>query len=220
MLLPVLAEIVVPTLTYFALRAVGFSAVWSFALPAIGVAAFAAVQTVRSRTIDTIGVLVFIELAVSLSLTSVTDDPRFSAVRPAIYLLFTGAYFLVTCVVGRPIMYLMATPMATNGGDPVRSAAYASAWEYSPRFRRIERLMTAGVGLVLFVDSAIRIVIVFSFPADQVGRSFLLSNVASIVMIVLVIAIMIAGVRAASPIVDALAEAESSAHRSISLIPE
>ncbi|WP_378740246.1 VC0807 family protein [Nocardia brasiliensis] len=201
-LLPLFGNVIVSTVLYFALRAVGFSEIWSLAIPGIIVAITTTVGSIRRRSLDVIGALVIVELAVSLGLAFVTDDPRIAAIRPALYMLTTGAFFLFTCVVGKPVMYLLATPMATNGGEPRRTAAYHRAWDEEPRFRRLERVMTAGVGLTMFLDSGLRVAIVYSSPATDLDRSFLVSNGAAIVMVVLVVAIMFTCIPRLSKIVD------------------
>ena len=71
---------------------------------------------------------------------------------------------MVTCRVGRPIMYAAAAPMATDGGEPVRTRAYELAWAI-PSFRRNSRLMTAIIGALMILDSVIRIAVVYHYPA-------------------------------------------------------
>ncbi|MGW4844504.1 VC0807 family protein [Nocardia brasiliensis] len=201
-LLPLFGNVIVSTVLYFVLRAIGFSEIWSLAIPGIVVAVTTTVGSIRRRSLDVIGALVLVELVVSLGLAFVTDDPRIAAIRPALYMLTTGGFFLFTCVVGKPVMYLLATPMATNGGEPRRTEAYHRAWDEEPRFRKLERLMTLGVGLTMFLDSGLRIGIVYSSPASDLDRSFLVSNGAAIVMVVLVIVIMVAFIPRLSKIVD------------------
>jgi hypothetical protein len=199
---PIVIDVVVPIVLYFVLRAVGLGEVAAFAVSGVITGVAAVVGTLRKGKLDTIKVLVCFELALSLGLAIAVDDPRIAAVRPSIYLIVAGVYFLFSCVVGRPVLYLMARPMATDGGEYWRTRAYDRAWPSSAPFRRTQRWLTGSIGAVMLLDSIVRVVIVFSYPADQVDTSFLLSNAAGVVMIVLVIGLMVFFVRKGSPIVD------------------
>ncbi|GGG18586.1 hypothetical protein GCM10007304_35670 [Rhodococcoides trifolii] len=204
-LLPTVGTVLVSVVLYFVLRGLGFSEIWSLTIPGVASAALTIVNSVKQKRLDTIGVLVVLELVITLGLAFTSDDPRIAAIRPAFYTLISGAYFLFTCRVGRPIMYTAATPMATDGGEPVRTRAYELAWD-NPRFRRNSRLMTGVIGVIMFADSAIRIAVVYHYPAADLDRAFLLSQIAGVVMIVGVIVTMIVFVRPGSKVVDSLME--------------
>ncbi|MGU3436382.1 VC0807 family protein [Actinomycetes bacterium M1A6_2h] len=202
-LVPTFGTVFVSVAAYFVLRRLGFSEIWSLTIPGIASAAMTVANSVRQRRLDTLGALVVLELAITLGLAFTTDDPRIAAIRPAFYTLISGAYFLFTCRVGRPIMYTLATPMATDGGEPVRTRAYEMAWDI-PKFRRNSRLMTGIIGVIMLVDSAIRVAVVYHYPASDLDRAFLLSQIAGVVMIVGVIATMVVFVRPGSKVVDGL----------------
>ena len=81
-----------------------------------------------------------------------------------------GVYFLFTCVVGRPVVYIAAAPIA-SGGDPVRADASVRARDEPATFRLRERLMTAAFGVALVVESMLRVWIVYHWSAAHVpGR--------------------------------------------------
>lgn len=153
---PLVLDVVAPTMRYYLLRACGVGEVAAFAVTAV-LTGFAAVAvSLRRRILDTVKVLVCLELALSIGLSIAVHDPRVAAVRSAVYLLIAGGYFLLSCVVGRPVLYVMATPMATDGGEPVRTRAYEWAWLNAARFRAHQRMLTGSVGAVMFLDSALR----------------------------------------------------------------
>ena len=143
--LPLAVDVVVPTALYFVLTELGASPVWALSVAGAATAVSTVVTTVRRGRLDGVGVLVIVEIAISLALLLVTADPRFLLLKPSIYTLITAGYLYLTCVVGRPVGYEAATPMAT-GGDPRRLAAYREAWVCSAPFRRRERLVTATFG--------------------------------------------------------------------------
>jgi hypothetical protein len=201
---PLVLDVVAPTMGYYLLRACGVGEVAAFAVTAV-LTGFAAVAvSLRRRILDTVKVLVCLELALSIGLSIAVHDPRVAAVRSAVYLLIAGGYFLLSCVVGRPVLYVMATPMATDGGEPVRTRAYEWAWLNAARFRAHQRMLTGSVGAVMFLDSALRVLIVFSYPSDQVDASFLYSNAVGVMMIALVAVLMIFFVRRGSRYIDAI----------------
>jgi hypothetical protein len=142
----------------------------------------AVVGTVRRRRLDSIGLLVVAEIALSIALLLITDDPRILLIKPSFYVGFAAIYAFATCLVGKPIGYESAKPFATKG-DPERLAAYERAWECSPQFRRKERVITAGWGVAFLADALLRVLVVYSFSADQVSESLLLSQVPGIVLI-------------------------------------
>jgi hypothetical protein len=73
--------------------------------------------------------------------------------------------------------------MATQG-DPARLAFYEQLWDRSPQFRLTHKIVTAGFGLALAVDSILRVVIVYRFPLE---KSMWLSNVPHVAAMILII---------------------------------
>jgi hypothetical protein len=202
-LAPLLADVVVPIVAYLGLKRLGLGDFWALTLSGVGTGAVTAINSVRRRRLDFIGVLIIIELALTVALLFSTKDPRFVAVRPAFYTVVTGLYLGLTCFVGRPITYLAAQPMVTRG-EPDRTLAYERAWERSAEFRRRQRLMTAAFALVLLIEAALRVIVVFHYPARQVQHSFLISQLPGIILLAAVLGYFRLQVPALSRIVRAL----------------
>jgi hypothetical protein len=131
------------------------------------------------RRLDGFALLVLVELAATIALTSVNNDPRFVLIRPSFYTTIAGVYVLTTVWTERPFM-MQVTKAVAAGGDPVRAEAFERAGRESTRFRRAEQAMTIGLALVLFAEAALRIVTVMSHPASRVLVSSLWSQVGSI----------------------------------------
>jgi hypothetical protein len=106
---------------------------------------------------------------VSIVLLLVPRDPRVVLLKPSVNTLIAAVYLYATCIIGRPVVYVAATPLATQG-DPVRLRAYREAWEVSPLFRSRERLVTAGFGTALLLEAVFRVVIVLSLPGGDRPR--------------------------------------------------
>jgi hypothetical protein len=122
----------------------------------------------RGRRIDGFGLFVLIEVAASVAVTVVSDDPRFVLARHSVYLAIGGVYAIVTCWVGRPLMLDATKPMAA-AGDPLRAQGYENAWTNSPRFRTIKRLMTAGLGVVLVAVAVLQALLVYTSTKSVLG---------------------------------------------------
>jgi hypothetical protein len=171
-----LIDIGAPIIVYFILHSLGVGDVLALTIGAMVTAINAIAGTVRRRRLDSIGLLVVAEIALSIALLLITEDPRILLIKPSFYVGFAAIYAFATCFVGQPIGYESAKPFATKG-DPERLAAYERAWECSPEFRRTERVITAGWGVAFLADAVLRVLVVYSFSADQVSESLLLSQV-------------------------------------------
>jgi hypothetical protein len=210
-LLPTLLDIVVPVVLYFVLKKVGFSDFWALTAAGVGTGVWTLYTTIKRGKLDWIGILVILEIILTVALLFVTNDPRVVAIKPAFYTALTGLYFFFTCVVGKPIVYLAVTPMATEG-DPVRTEAYNLAWVESPKFRLIERGITAMFGLVLVVEAILRIFIVYHYSVDKLSESFVISQLPGLVLIVAALGFVRLQVPVISKIVDGIQERLKNEH--------
>jgi hypothetical protein len=139
----------------------------------------------RGRTghrIDGFAVLVLIEVALSVVLTSISGDARFVLARSSFYVAVGGAVILATTWSERPVMRVALAPVAAKG-DPARAAAFERAWRNSRRFRMLYRAMTAGLGGVLLADAVLRVVVIYSYPSGAVLQSSLTSQLPLVVLI-------------------------------------
>jgi hypothetical protein len=156
------------------------------------------------RRLDGFALLVVVELAATIVLTSVSNDPRFVLLRPSFYTAIAGVYVLTTAWTVRPLMMQVSKPMAA-GGDPVRADAFERAGRESLRFRHAEQAMTIGLAIVLFAEAALRVVTVMSHPTSDVIASSVRSQVGSIGLFVIYFAVIrLVFVPRASREVDAL----------------
>ena len=159
----------------------------------LGTAVLVIVQGVNlfrgRRRLDGFALLVLVELAATIVLTSINNDPRFVLIRPSFYTTIAAVYVLTTVWSARPFM-MQVTKAVAAGGDPVRADAFERAGRESTRFRRAEQAMTIGLALVLFAEAALRIVTVLSHPASDVLVSSLWSQAGSIGLFVIYFAVV------------------------------
>lgn len=123
-------DVVAPMALFFVLNRLGVPPIWSLLLGSAIVLLSMTVNTVRQRRVDRVGILVLVEIAVSIVLLFVWRDPRFLLAKPSLYTAIAGVYLIATSFRGRPLTYDGAFQIGTKG-DPVRSAAFARCWERS-----------------------------------------------------------------------------------------
>lgn len=165
-LLPLLLEIVIPIGGYFLLHALGVDDFWALTIPGILTAVVALTNTVRRRTLDRIGLLVFLEIVLSAVLLLVTRDPKIILLKPSFFTGLAGLYLLYTCFAGRAFVFEVSKPIATRG-DPERERAFEMAWQRSAPFRQEERRITAVWGILWLAEAATRAVVVLGSPVSE-----------------------------------------------------
>ncbi|GAA3529675.1 hypothetical protein GCM10022222_10770 [Amycolatopsis ultiminotia] len=201
--LPLLLDLVVPIGGYFLLSKVfGVDEFWALAISGTATGIGTVVNTVRARRIDAFGLLVLIELALSLALLALTVDPRIILLKPGFLIGVAGIYALVTCFVGKPLAYESGKPFATKG-NPAMLSAYERAWDRSARLRKTIRSVTVVWALAFLADAVLRTIIVYSYRRQEIDQSFLLSQAPLIVLLVLAILYTRARMRPLRPIIEA-----------------
>ncbi|MEU7138509.1 VC0807 family protein [Nocardia sp. NPDC046473] len=135
-----------------------------------------------THPIDRFAVLVLAEVVAGIVLTSISGDARFVLARSSLYLAVAGIVILATAWTAHPFMRDALKPIAAKG-DPLRAEGFDRTWSKSARFRMIYRFVTATLGLVLLADAALRVVVIYSYSADQAGESSLVSGLPLIVLV-------------------------------------
>ncbi|TDQ00181.1 VC0807 family protein [Labedaea rhizosphaerae] len=186
-LLPFLLDLIIPIGGYFLLHTVfGLSAFWALTIGGLATMVNAIVNTVRRGRLDSFGLLVVFEVALSVVLLFVSRDPRVLLLKPAFYVAVGGLWALGTLRLAKPLAYESGKPFATKG-DPTLVAAYERAFDQSPRFRSALRSVTAVWGVAFLLDAVLRVVIVYRFTPDQINDSLVLSQVPLLALLVLAI---------------------------------
>ncbi|NRD78985.1 hypothetical protein HPT25_16595 [Bacillus sp. BRMEA1] len=185
-ILPLLVDLIAPGVAYFLLHQLGLNDVVALTVSGVAAGLTTALQTARNRKLDGIGLLIVLEIALSIVLMIWTNDPRILLIKPSFYIGAAAIYAWTTCFVGRPLSYETAKPVATKG-DPIRMAAYERAWERSGPFRRGERIMTAGWGGFMALEGVLRIVVVFRISEEEIGKSLIVSQLPAIIVLVLAV---------------------------------
>lgn len=176
------AAAIAPAAALIGCHLAGVNDTTSMVAGAVAAAAIAVSDLLRTRlrsgrrqSVDGFALLVLIEVVASIVVTLINGDTRFLLARSSFYIALGGVYVLATTWTHRPFMREALKPVAANG-DPHRAAKFDRVWEKSPQFRTIYRVITASLGAVLIADAALRVAVIYSYPADQVGRSSLASQ--------------------------------------------
>ena len=178
-------DLVAPFVAYFIVHKFGAPAFWALTAGGLVAGASTAVNSIRQRHVDAVGVLVLLEMAASIIFLLVLRDARLLLIRPSFYTAIASVYLAFSVFAGHPLSFDGAKPMAAKGG-PERLAAYERSWQTSAEFRHTHRVITSGLAVAFLADSILRIVIVYKFPLDQ---AMWLSNVPHVAAI-LVIAVV------------------------------
>ncbi len=181
-LLPYLLDLFLPIATYFALKAVGVGDFWALAAGGLLTAVNAAINTARQRKLDSLGLLVLLELALGLLLTFATRDPRLLLARPSLYIALAGLWVMVKAFSSRPVTVDASKPMAYKG-DPRRLIAYEWCAANSEVFQQTHRRLSTLWGLVFIAYALVRLVIIYS--VDSIPESIWLNEVPGVIGIVI-----------------------------------
>ncbi|HEY9153534.1 MAG TPA: VC0807 family protein [Opitutaceae bacterium] len=182
---PYVFDLVGPYVAYLIVHALGVGGVWALTLAGIVSAGSTLVNTIKNRGMDSVGMLVLLEILASLGILLFVHDQRLMLVRPSIYTGIASVYMIYSALFSQPLTYAGSRQMAAQGG-PARLAAFARAWNESEEFRRTHRFLTFGFGVGLAIDSILRVLIVYHAPID---RSAWLSNIPHLTAMALFIAI-------------------------------
>jgi hypothetical protein len=155
-----------PLAAWWVTRWLGISMFWGLAL-GMGIAVVStAINTIRRRKMDAVGVLVLLELGASIALLFWLASPKMLLIRPSFYSGIAAFYLMGSAFSARPLSLEGSKPMATKG-NPVRTEAWEQDWTELPQFRMAHRALTFGSGLALLTDALLRVVVVYRFPLDR-----------------------------------------------------
>lgn len=118
----------------------------------------------RSRRFDVFAAVMLGVFLVGLGLSFLTGDAKFLLIKESFATGIAGLAFIVSCFVGRPLIYHAALRMQT--GDPARAAEFEQKWSDLPEFRRNFRIMSAAWGAGLLFDAVARIPLVLALSTS------------------------------------------------------
>ncbi|MEU7869658.1 VC0807 family protein [Dactylosporangium sp. NPDC049140] len=137
----------------------------------------------RTRKFDVFAAVMLGVFLVGLGLSFLTGSPKFLLVKESFGTGIAGLAFLVSCFVGRPLIFYAALRM--QEGDPDRAAEFEQRWQQLPGFRRNFRIMSAAWGAGLLFDAIVRIPLVLSLPTSAAVTASTVLFIATTVLLAL-----------------------------------
>ena len=177
------ADVVVPMALYYVLHRFGISDGLALGASAAIALVVTIVNTIRRKKLDAIGILVIIEIVMSIALFLWLKDRRLILAKPSFYSGVAAIYLIVMAFRPKPMNYETIRNLGSDG-DPRRAAAIDAAWQENPKFRTAVRTAEVGWGLAFLADSILRVVIIFNTEPD---RAVWLSNIPHIAAIAIII---------------------------------
>jgi hypothetical protein len=169
-------DIAGPLIAYWLLRSNGLSAVTSLVLSGVFPAFGVAINFIRDRRLDAIGVLVLAGIVVGTVLGLVSGNPRLVLVEGSVPTAVFGVLCLGSLWSSAPLMYRFASEFI--GLDTPRGREFQELSQNTgpvgEGFRHVFRVMTIGWGIGFLAEAAARVVIV---ELTSTGTAFAVSKV-------------------------------------------
>ncbi len=150
-------DVIGPLVAYYSLRATGLSTVsalvLSGVLPAVGIT----LKVVRDHSVDAIGVLVLVGIAVGTALGLASGSARLVLLDGTVPTAVFGAACLGSLWSRQPLMFRFA--VEAMGADTANGRTFADKWRYAG-FRHAFRVTTMVWGLAFLAEAGAQVVII------------------------------------------------------------
>jgi intracellular septation protein A len=160
-------DIGAPIGMYYLLRGAGMSTFLALLLAAVLPGITSLYQVVRSRRLDGIGLFMVAVTVVSALASLVGGSPRFLLAKDGLVTAFAGVWLLGTAWGQRPVVFSFARPLLEGRIGPGRES-WDLLWARLPGFRRVWRVAGVIWGGATVADAALRFVMAYTMPVDQV----------------------------------------------------
>jgi hypothetical protein len=130
------------------------------------------VQFARSRKVDTFSVLSLGGIALSFAIFALGGSPKVLLVRESLIVGATGLLFIVSALIGRPLMLELIRGMfgsmpAGETGHLARAREELESYADAPWFRGLMKTMTLAFGVFGIVEMAARMALAFALPTER-----------------------------------------------------
>jgi hypothetical protein len=153
-------------------------------------------KAIFTRRLDPLGLIIVLSFVISAAVSVVDSNPRILLLKDSITTGCLGTIFLSSLLpikIGKfrlmPITYGVASQMLATqpnvrylkNGVMVEQEVPEFVWEYSPQFRKGQRILTAGWGVALLLELVAKLIMYFS--SLTVDQLFLYGNVVTGVLL-------------------------------------
>jgi hypothetical protein len=164
MLLPIVVDLAVPTLLFYALRAAGVGQWWALVLGGLPAVVRIGWGIAKQRRLNGVALFTLSMMVLGNVVSLLTGDPRLLLAREAWMTALVGLWMLASLLARRPIIFTGAKLMMPN--QETRDD-WDESWNH-PAFRHVMRAGTVIWAVLLFADTAVRIVMAYNLPVDAV----------------------------------------------------
>ncbi|MFJ7197554.1 MULTISPECIES: VC0807 family protein [unclassified Streptomyces] len=164
-LMPLLVDVGVPLVSYYALKAAGLSTFAALALSSVLPAVRTVWGVVRERRLNGLAALMVTVNAVSLVTSLLVGDPRLMLAKDSGVSSVIGLVILVSALKGQPMMSEGLRPVLVKG-DAAKDAAWQRLSAHSAAFRRAEIRFSAVWGAALLGECVVRAVGAYTVPVE------------------------------------------------------
>lgn len=163
-LLPTVFDLAVPTLLFYVLREAGVGQWWSLVLAGVPAVGRIGWGIVRQRQLNGVALFTLSMMVLGNVISLLTGDPRLLLAREAWTTAVVGLWMLASLLASRPIIFTGAKLMM-----PSQKARddWEESWNHRG-FRHVMRVGTVMWAVLLFADTAARIVMAYTLPVDAV----------------------------------------------------
>jgi intracellular septation protein A len=200
---PLLIDVAVPLVTYYALRdGAGLSPWLSLALSTVVPVIRSVASLARQRRVNLLAALMVAVNVAGIGVSLWAGDPRLMIAKDAVISSVIGFALLISAGLGRPLMSAGLEPFVTRG-HAGRAAAWQRLRSRSARFRRLEVRFTVIWGLSLLADCVVRVWGAFTLPVATMVW------LGTVIVLGAVVVGTVAGIAASAPITK-LVDAEAA----------
>jgi hypothetical protein len=160
-------DIGAPITCYYLLRGAGVSPLAALAAGAALPALAAAWQVAARHRADPVAALVIATMAVSIVVAALSHSPRLLLAKDGLVTGLWGAVFVASVAVRRPVAFAIARPLMERR-RVFTARSWDDLWDREPAFRRIWRVSSLVWGAALLADAAVRILMAYRLPVDEV----------------------------------------------------
>jgi intracellular septation protein A len=160
------ADLVLPLVTYYALRAFGTSVWTALVIPSLLTGLLILIRWAWSCRIDALSAFVLATVAVSAAVSAWSGNPRFLLARGALFTAVTAAVFLVSLLIRRPFAFSLARGLIER--SQIQTADWDHLWHTQAPFRRAWQMCTAIWGVGLLINAVILTIFAYQLPIDTV----------------------------------------------------
>ncbi|MFC0544074.1 VC0807 family protein [Kutzneria chonburiensis] len=154
-------DVGVPTAAYFVAHWLGASDFVALLAGSLIALLRTLVVAARDRKFQLFSAVMVGVFTVGIVLSFLTGDVKFLLVKESAGTFVAGVAFLVSCLIGKPLIYFAALRM-----QPAREAEFAQLWTTRPEFRHTFVVLSAVWGFGLLFEALLRIPLVFVLPTE------------------------------------------------------